>query len=65
MAFRLQSFLAGAAKEATKNIRALDEEYRESLKNTAANLAKEAQTVRKERTKAILDYSDRGKKIKT
>ena len=64
MAFRLQSFLAGAAKEATKNIRALDEEYRESLKNTAANLAKEAQTVRKERTKAILDYSDRGKKLK-
>ena len=64
MAFRLQSFLAGAAKEATKNIRALDEEYAESLKNTAANLAKEAQTVRKERTKAILDYSDKGKKLK-
>jgi len=64
MAFRLQSFLAGAAKEATKNIRALDEEYRESLKNTAANLAKEAQAVRKERTQAILDYSDKGKKLK-
>jgi len=64
MAFRLQSFLAGAAKEATKNIRALDEEYAESLKNTAANLAKEAQAVRKERTKAILDYRDRGKKLK-
>ena len=64
MAFRLQSFLAGAAKEATKNIRALDEEYAESLKNTAKNLAKEAQAVRKERTKAILDYRDKGKKLK-
>jgi len=64
MAFRLQSFLAGAAEKATKNIRALDEEYAESLKNTAANLAKEAQAVRKERTKAVLDYRDRGKKLK-
>ena len=28
MAFRLQSFLAGAAKEATKNLRARDEDLK-------------------------------------
>jgi hypothetical protein len=64
MAFRLQSFAAGFAKEATKNIRALDEEYRESLKNTAADLAKEAKEVRKTRMSAVIDYSSKGKKLK-
>lgn len=63
MAFRLQSFLAGAAKEATKNIRALDEEYRESLKNTAADLAKEAKNIRKARMTATLEYGGKARKL--
>ena len=63
MAFRLQSFLAGAAKEATKNIRALDEEYRDSLKNTAADLAKEAKNIRKERMAATLEYGGKARKL--
>lgn len=63
MAFRLQSFLAGAAKEATKNIRALDEEYRESLKNTAADLAKEAKNIRKARMTATLEYGGKAKRL--
>lgn len=63
MAFRLQSFLAGAAKEATKNIRALDEEYRDSLKNTAADLAKEAKNIRKARMTATLEYGGKARKL--
>ena len=64
MAFRLQSFLAGAAKKASENITKLDEEYRESIKNTAANLAKEAATVRKERMAAVTNYNKRARRLK-
>ena len=56
MAFRLQSAIAGAAKKASENLSKLDEEYRDSIKNTAANLAKEAAAVRKERMNAVTNY---------
>lgn len=65
MAFRLQSAIAGAAKKATKNLTALDEEYRENVKNTAANLAKEAAAVRKERMNAVTNYNRRARKLRT
>ena len=64
MAFRLQSAVAGFAKRSSERISALDEDYMESLKNTTASLAKEAANIRKERTKAVLDYSDKGKTLK-
>lgn len=65
MAFRLQSAIAGAAKKATENLSALDEEYRDSIRNTAANLAKEAAAVRKERMNAVTNYNRRARKLKT
>jgi hypothetical protein len=65
MAFRLQSAIAGAAKKASENLNELDEEYRESIKNTAANLAKEAAAVRKQRMAAVTDYNRRARKLKT
>jgi hypothetical protein len=64
MAFRLQSFLAGAAKEATKNLRARDEDLLESIKNSASNLAKEAKNVRKERMNAIREYGSKGRRLR-
>ena len=65
MAFRLQSAIAGAAKKASENLSKLDEEYRDSIKNTAANLAKEAAAVRKERMAAVTNYNRRARKLKT
>ena len=65
MAFRLQSAIAGAAKKASENLSKLDEEYRDSIKNTAANLAKEAAAVRKERMNAVTNYNRRARKLKT
>ena len=64
MAFRLQSAIAGAAKKATENLNELDKEYRESIRNTAANLAKEAATVRKQRMTAVTDYNRRARKLR-
>lgn len=65
MAFRLQSAIAGAAKKASENLSKLDEEYRDSIRNTAANLAKEAAAVRKERMNAVTNYNRRARKLKT
>ena len=64
MAFRLQSAIAGAAKKATENLDELDKEYRESIRNTAANLAKEAATIRKQRMAAVTDYNRRARKLR-
>lgn len=65
MAFRLQSFVAGAAKRMSENISKLDDEYRESIKNTAANLAKEAAAVRKERMASVTNYNRKARRLKT
>lgn len=65
MAFRLQSFVAGAAKKMSENISKLDDEYRESIKNTAANLAKEAAAVRKERMASVTNYNRKARRLKT
>lgn len=64
MAFRLQSAIAGAAKKATENLGELDKEYRQSIKDTAANLAKEAAAVRKLRMSAVTDYNRRARKLR-
>jgi hypothetical protein len=64
MAFRLQSAIAGAAKKATENLNELDKEYRQSIKDTAANLAKEAAAVRKQRMAAVTDYNRRARKLR-
>lgn len=63
MAFRLMSALAGAAKSASTNIRERDKEFRVSLKNTAADLAKEAKNVIAERTKAATSYTNKGRQL--
>jgi len=65
MAFRLQSFLSGAAKKASENLSKLDDDYRESIKNTAANLAREAAAVRKERMAAVTNYNRKARRLKT
>lgn len=64
MAFRLQSAIAGAAKKAIENLGELDKEYRQSIKDTAANLAKEAGVVRKQRMAAVTDYNRRARKLR-
>ena len=64
MAFRLQSAIAGAAKKATENLNELDKEYRQSIKDTAANLAKEAAIIRKQRMAAVTDYNRRARKLR-
>lgn len=61
MAFRLQSALAGAATRLSSKIEKFDEAYADSLKNTAANLAKEAKNIVKERTAAVRQYQNYGK----
>ena len=61
MAFRLMSALAGAAKRGSANIQERDKEFRVSLKNTAADLAKEAKNVIAERTKAATSYTNKGR----
>ena len=65
MAFRLQSALAGAAKAASAKIKAFDEDYADTLKNSAANLAKEAAQIRKDRMAAVRDYQKYGKRLQT
>lgn len=65
MAFRLQSALAGAAKSASAKIKAFDEDYADTLKNSAANLAKEAAQIRKDRMAAVKDYQKFGKRLQT
>lgn len=65
MAFRLQSALAGAAKAASAKIKAFDEDYADTLKNSAANLAKEAAQIRKDRMASVRDYQKYGKRLQT
>tara|TARA_R110002153_G_scaffold6820_4_gene30955 strand:- start:82 stop:1749 length:1668 start_codon:yes stop_codon:yes gene_type:complete len=64
MAFRLQSFIAEAARVGTKKINAFDEGLAEELKNTASNLAKEAKEVRKERMTAVRDYRGKARDLR-
>jgi hypothetical protein len=64
MAFRLQSFIAEAARVGTKKINAFDEGLAEELKNTASNLAKEAKEVRKERMTAVRDYRSKARDLR-
>tara|TARA_R110002012_G_scaffold157782_2_gene319034 strand:- start:3965 stop:5659 length:1695 start_codon:yes stop_codon:yes gene_type:complete len=63
MAFRLQSALAGAATRLSSKFEKFDETYADSLKNTAANLKKEAKNIVKERTAAVRDYQKYGKRL--
>ena len=65
MAFRLQSALAGAAKAASAKIKAFDEDYADTLKNSAANLAKEAAQIRKDRMASVREYQKYGKRLQT
>jgi hypothetical protein len=65
MAFRLQSAIAGAAKKLSEKMTAFDENYADTLKNSAANLAKEAANIRKERMAAIRDYKSKGDVLKS
>ena len=60
MAFRLQSAIAGSAKRLSEKMTAFDENYADTLKNSAANLAKEAANIRKERMVAVRDYKSKG-----
>lgn len=60
MAFRLQSAIAGAGKKLSEKMTAFDENYAETLKNTASNLAQEAANIRKERMIAVRDYKSKG-----
>ena len=60
MAFRLQSAIAGAGKKLSEKMTAFDENYAETLKNTASNLAEEAANIRKERMIAVRDYKTKG-----
>jgi hypothetical protein len=60
MAFRLQSAIAGASKKLSEKMTAFDENYAETLKNTASNLAQEAANIRKERMIAVRDYKSKG-----
>ena len=59
MAFRLQSAIAGGAKRLSEKMQAFDENYYETIKNTTADLAKEAGQIRKDRMKAVIDYSEK------
>ena len=60
MAFRLQSAIAGFAKRTTEKMEKFDDTYFETLKNTSANLANEASTIRKDRVTAARDYRNKG-----
>lgn len=64
MAFRLQSAIAGAGKKLSEKMTAFDENYADTLKNSAANLAKEAANIRKERMIAVRDYKSKGQVLK-
>lgn len=59
MAFRLQSAIAGAGKKLSEKMTAFDENYYETIKNTTSDLAKEAGQIRKDRMKAVIDYSEK------
>ncbi len=59
MAFRLQSAIAGFAKRTSEKMEKFDDTYFETLKNTSANLANEAGSIRKDRTKAVREYGDK------
>ena len=59
MAFRLQSAIAGGAKRLSEKMQAFDENYYETIKNTTSDLAKEAGQIRKDRMKAVIDYSEK------
>jgi len=64
MAFRLQSAIAGAAKVASQKMRAFDEDYADTLKNSAANLAKEAADIRKARMASVSDYRNKARTLR-
>jgi hypothetical protein len=64
MAFRLQSAIAGAAKVASQKMRAFDEDYADTLKNSAANLAKEAADIRKARMASVSDYGNKARTLR-
>jgi len=59
MAFRLQSAIAGFAKRTSEKMEKFDDTYFETLKNTSANLANEAGSIRKDRMKAVREYGDK------
>ena len=65
MAFRLQSAIAGAGKKLSEKMTAFDENYYETIKNTTSDLAKEAGQIRKDRMKAVIDYSEKDEFLDT
>lgn len=65
MAFRLQSAIAGFAKKASENIDEIEKDYRDGIKNTAANLAQEAALIRKQRMNAVTNYNSTARKLRS
>jgi len=65
MAFRLQSFIAGAATRASERLKTLEEDTKEVAKTEAGRIAQEIADARKQRIADTLDYNTTARKLKS
>lgn len=65
MAFRLQSFIAGAATRASDRLKTLEEDTKEVAKTEAGRIAQEIAEARKQRIADTLDYNTTARKLKS
>ena len=65
MAFRLQSFAAGAAKRGSERLKALEEDTKKLITTEAARVAEQARELNKARVKSTTEYNSAARKLKS
>ena len=65
MAFRLQSFAAGAAKRGSERLKSLEEDTKKLITTEAARVAEQARDLNKARVKSTTEYNSAARKLKS
>lgn len=65
MAFRLQSFAAGAAKRGSERLKSLEEDTKKLITTEAARVAEQARELNKARVKSATEYNSAARKLKS
>ena len=65
MAFRLQSFAAGAAKRGSERLKEMETDMKERVKTSATTIATQMQDTVKKRTESATGYKRAAKNLKS
>ena len=65
MAFRLQSFAAGAAKRGSERLKSLEDDTKKLIATEAARVAEQARELNKARVKSTTEYNSAARKLKS